>query len=391
MVPRAVNGDECLNEAELSVVLVALSGTGGSIQYPVQLANALGAHADVTAVVPDTLRMEYGFEEHVTIVEYDKDGNTFPANLLCVVFRTWLATRPDVVHLPFYTAHQVFLTLLLWLLRTPTIGTVHDPRSHSDDVTTVLGRELDIAATARSAAARTVDRVIVHGQETRKQALDTGYRSESIHVVPHGLYTHFRQSSSGALPEAVTEEGYVLFFGRIRENKGFDLIPEIMGRVNERLEREVRAVVAGATSKREAWSRQVLADLRSNTNVTVVDGYVSDAVVGPLFEGASVVGLPYRDSSMSGVAMIAYTFDSPMVVTDSGDLGRIVGNDGAGLVAAVDDVEEISKKIATLVDNEDCRERIRDHIRRRKEQYSWEQIAERTVEVYREAIGTKSR
>lgn len=375
--------------AALHVVMATFGSSGGLIQYPAQLANALSQLVEVTVFVPAATDSAALFSNRVEVVEYDKDSLLFPLTFLYRFCSLVMRRRPDVVHLPFYDWKIGVLPPLMRLAGSATIGTIHDPESHVDHCVSFLGVDVDVHGHLRAFFATAMNRLIIHGDRTCEQAVRMGYPHEKLRIVPHGLYSQFAAYDQ-SFPEELPDR-YLLFFGTVRENKGFDLVPDIVAGVNNRVEESVAGVVAGAPGIPAEWGEHTLEEMAAAKNVQVYDGYVPEGHVRPLFENATIAVLPYRDASMSGVAMIAYTFDTPMVVTDTGDVGRIVGKDGAGLIAAVDDVEDISKKIAKLVDNEDCREAIRNSIRQCKEQYSWDRIAERTVEIYQEAIGPTSK
>ena len=367
------------------MALVILSTTGAGIQYPVQLANTLSSLINVTIFVPSS-HSSLTLSDQVEVVYYSKDDLLFPINLLYEVVGLHFEDYFDVIHLPFYSEYMIFLTLPLRLLNTPVVGTIHDPRSHSDDIFTLFGKKIDVMGYLRSLFSRTMDRLIVHGEETRRQAISIGYQAEKLQIVPHGLYSHFKVDEKQSLPPMVPDNEYVLFFGRIRQNKGYDMIPDIMSTVNRQVDREVNALVAGSPGKREMWANRVLAELEIAPNVLVYDEYVPDDLVKPLFKAASVVALPYRDASMSGVVMIAYMFDRPVVATDTGDIGRMVRNDESGLIAMPGDAEDFGNKLALLLNDDDLRQSITERIGIRKERYTWDKVAAETLDVYRAAV-----
>ena len=86
--------------------------------------------------------------------------------------------------------------------------------------------------------------------------------------------------------------------------------------------------------------------------------------------------------------MSAYSFCTPVVVTDVGGLPEMVGNGKYGPVVPANDVEALAEKIIELVDNPSLvlnyREKIKaDYYDGEK---SWEIIAKDMFNIYEEIV-----
>jgi len=383
-------------DGRLHVAIVSFGLDGGMAQYSAMLTNELAGLVDVTVITPESQETRSLFSDGVTLrtVEVVTEGGS-PLASISTNLAAFVAVQKhvyeadaDIVHVPFVAGFPSALsTVLLCLHQHPIVGTVHDPKSHTGQEVDVLG--VDLKETLGRLCARSLDRVIVHGEESRRQARALGYPMDRVRVLPHGLYTHFEQFDTGEVQE---EENTLLFFGTIRPNKGFDRIPELLDRVSEEVP-DVRAIVAGSPEvppqvDSETVERTV-ARLDAHDRVELHNRYIPNEEVGALFERATLVVLPYYDATASGVAMAAYTFETPIVATRTGDLGRTVEGDGSGLLADPGATPAIASQITRLLEDDALRQECTGNIREVKDDYSWAQIASETVALYRETIDSQ--
>jgi alpha-maltose-1-phosphate synthase len=74
-------------------------------------------------------------------------------------------------------------------------------------------------------------------------------------------------------------------------------------------------------------------------------GFVPYEETASLFAEASVVVLPYRDASQSGVVPMAFANGRPVIVTDVGALTEVVRDGENGVVAAAVSPEAVAEAI----------------------------------------------
>lgn len=382
---------------ELEVALVSLGLQGGIAQYTAVLANELAELASVTVVTPESAENRSIYADDVELRTVDVADDTagvvasFVSNLWAFLLVQWhLRTiDADVVHVPFVAGvPSAVATILICLHRSPVVGTIHDPKSHTGQEVDVLGR--DLRETLVGATARFLDAVVVHGDVCRRQAMELGYPMEKVHVVPHGLYSHFGEAGQS---DVEPEPNTLLFFGMIRPNKGFDRIPELLDRVAEAVP-DVRAIVAGSPDVAPQIDDDVVertvAALESHDRVELHAEYVPNDEVATYFERASVVVLPYYDATFSGVAMIAYTFGTPVVATRTGEIEGLIEADETGLLADPDSTVELADRVVEVLTDDDRREELRRNVEAVREDHRWDRIARQTRTLYRRCRGEQS-
>jgi glycosyltransferase involved in cell wall biosynthesis len=102
----------------------------------------------------------------------------------------------------------------------------------------------------------------------------------------------------------------------------------------------------------------------------------SEAVVLPsLYEG---FGLPAAESMACG---------TPVIATRAGALPEVVGDHGAGILVPTRDPQALSQAIIELLRDPERRKKMGVAGRQRVEKlFTWERVAEQTVEVYKELL-----
>jgi glycosyltransferase involved in cell wall biosynthesis len=234
---------------------------------------------------------------------------------------------------------------------------------------------------------------------------------DKVHVLPDGVYSHYNEVDAGDTDgcehdvagtgtneniklssnegESDTGNPTLLFFGKIRPNKGFDRVPELLDAVSEEVP-DVRAVVAGspdvAPQIDDDVIKQTLESLRAHNRVELQAEYIPNEEVPEYFNQATAVVLPYYDATVSGVAMISYAFETPIVATRTGDLGPMVERDETGLLANPESTEELAERIIELLNDDDLRSELTTNVKRAREDYSWSHIANQTIDLYRDVL-----
>lgn len=164
-----------------------------------------------------------------------------------------------------------------------------------------------------------VDGIVSLSEAARAQAADRfpTLRRVPSAVVPHG---HYRSAYPDPVPrdEARREYGLPLearvaaFVGRIRPYKN---VRSLVRTFRAWEAPEARLVVAGNPVSEEL-KRQIRAAAESDSRVQLALRFLEEAEVASVVSAADVVVLPYETITHSGTALLALSFDRPVVVPD---------------------------------------------------------------------------
>jgi glycosyltransferase involved in cell wall biosynthesis len=122
--------------------------------------------------------------------------------------------------------------------------------------------------------------------------------------------------------------------------------------------------------------------------VRFVPRYVSDAELPAFFRRADLLVLPHRSVDLSGVLFAGLAFGKPMVLSDTGGFREVVEEHGAGRLVPPGDAPALAAAIGELLADPEERRRLAEHARAAAAgPYSWDSVARRTLDVYREVLG----
>lgn len=294
--------------------------------------------------------------------------------------RRALDTPADVVHWQAAGNPWVDLAFLRWIRsrrRPPTVVTVHDMQAHPDDRSVLPGTFPLIRSLARRA-----DRLIVHAEHIRHQAVAIGVDPDRTSILHHGeLATQYLAADQ--LPLAPATEPRILFFGRAQWYKGLDVAAQAMATVADRVP-DARLVVAG---RGPSIDETFPPDRPIPEWCELHRGRVPTEEVPELFASAAAVVLPYREASQSGVAALAAGFGRPVVASRLPGLTDIVDDGVSGLLVEPGEVGDLADALTRILTEPALAEGLgRGAHHRATTELSWRSIALELLTLYHEAV-----
>ncbi|WP_218081763.1 glycosyltransferase [Anthocerotibacter panamensis] len=278
----------------------------------------------------------------------------------------------DLIHAHFTYPDGVVAARLAQRYGIPLVITEHTLwRPWMDNYPRVRAQAL--AAHAQSfaliAASRSLRASIAHFTGT----------AAKLRAVPIGVDTaHFY-----AKPVPSFDPWQILYVGRIHRTKGVDVLLEAMHLLVKR-GLPCRLVLVGGESLYRGWQREE-ARLRARAaeQVTFI-GPRSPAQVAQLMRESALLVLPSRRESFGAVLVEALACGTPVVATRCGGPEDIIA-EGLGLLVPPADPTALAEGIATLL-NERSHYDSRHLSSYAQARYSWEHVAQQTVELYQEAL-----
>jgi len=367
----------------MNILIIAFAKGGALTDYLSQLSNAVSGANSVTVMVPNYVEVEK-FPREVAVVRFPFPSNVFRAMLQTsnpFLFRS-LANKvkcisPDVIHMAF---EPRFPFSFAWLLhrKYPVVTTIHEPKPLLVEAmrTFLLNR---IQVMDNQLLIKFSDKIIVHGEPHRKYLLAQKVPSYKVEVIPHGdfsLYAHCQRSDV-----TVSETGNVLFFGRVVSYKGVDYLIQAGKLIKEHIA-DVAITIAG-----EGEFRKYEKLIGNDKTFVVLNRFIPDEEVAELFGKASVVVLPYIAGTQSGIISIAGSFKKPVVATDVGNSSEMVEDGETGFIVPPKNASTLAEAIIRLLKDDKLRQEMGENAYKMvRGKFSWNDIAQKTLEVYEEAI-----
>jgi glycosyltransferase involved in cell wall biosynthesis len=375
------------------VLLIEQGGRGGVADYTWALAQALGQlgwHVSCATAADHRYATLPGVRFHRLFL-YMRDRGSLtravrrlrlsrPINgLAYLMVLPWLAVlarRANVVHVQGgeWPPLSAAAALVLRVAGRPPVYTPHNTFDRGRAYGRWHRMQYRLAA-----------RVIVHAQADRP-ALPVAIRPKAA-VIPHGEYGVLasrggradRASARRAL-ELADGQVAALLFGQLREDKGVrDLLVaalELDG---------LRVILAGE----DLGALGACRDLLDGSGTAVREGFQSLEETALLFTASDLVALPYHRASASGVLLLSYAYARPVVIYPVGGLPEFVEDGETGWICASDDPSALRDALAAAVaaGPAERERRGRSGADLARSRFSWDAIARRTAELYREVIG----
>ena len=360
----------------IGVIYLGRRGPGGSISL--QLARHLSKQAEVFCAVSEDADLIHQWKNSalplIAVPTFRSKSaaiasylNRAPARRLA----TAIARRtPDVLIYPM--VHPWTPRLQNYLKQIPDVVVVHDPIAHP-------GFFHGMSGMWEQRAARNAGRCVVLGRVFVETLVKHGIPSDAIDVIPHGI---FSQHVKPAIPMMLPEQSpTILFFGRITEYKGLDVLLKAFQRlVKERSDIRLKIVGDGNIKPYQTL-------LGSTPNVIMINRWVDDAEISIYFQSASMIVLPYTSASQSGVIATAAAFRTPVIATRVGAISEQIEDQQSGILVAPNSVDQLYCAITTLLDDPLFAKGLgRTLFERTNESANWDRVAESFLETCRKAM-----
>ena len=279
------------------------------------------------------------------------------------------AEASDVVHLQWLSVPDLDRFLLPG---RPRVFTVHYPLPNSAGA-----RKRQRGLLSR------MDGLIAHSEHGAAELRSLVADPTRVHRIPHGAFEHLtHQADERPLPGelAAVEGPVILCFGLVRPYKGVDVLLEAF------------AEVSGAELWVVGMPRMNLAELRRLAErcpgtVRFVDRFITDPEIPAFFRRADLVVLPYRRIEQSGVLYTALAFGNVIVASAIGGFTEIGERDAALRLVPPGDPPALAAELTELLGDPAARAELAAAATAAATgPYSWEDIARRTLDVYRPLV-----
>ncbi len=217
-----------------------------------------------------------------------------------------------------------------------------------------------------------------------------GVPTDKIDVVPNG-FTPLPSLDPGADPRSIRRryaadhEKLVLFVGRMVHEKGVEVLVDAALDLLRRRS-DAKFVLAGDGPLRVGLMRMV--ESRGAAEKFYFLGFVSDEELAELYAVADVAVFPSIYEPFGIVALEAMSAGKPVVASDVGGLAEVVEHMVSGLKVPCCDPRALADAISWILDHPEEASRMgANGARIARERYSWDVLAERTLEIYRRVLG----
>ena len=200
---------------------------------------------------------------------------------------------------------------------------------------------------------------------------------------PHPMYENYGDPISIDLARKKLNlnphDKIILFFGLIRHYKGLDILLEALA-APEIKNQGVKLLIAGEFYDDKNFYLQLIKKLKLQDHVIVHDKFIPNDEVRDYFCASNLVAQTYRNATNSGVTMVGYFYEKPMLVTNVGGLSEIVPNEVCGYVVE-NNCALISEKVVDFFANDRENEFVKN-VKIEKKKYEWIEFINSLLTLY---------
>jgi starch synthase len=310
----------------------------------------------------------------------------------------------DLVHCHTWYTHFAGC-LLRELLDIPLILTVHSLEPHRPWKEEQLANAYAVSTWLEKTALLNADGIIAVSRSMKEDVQQLyGVSPDRIRVIHNGIdLDHYKPTFDREIIRSYginPDKSFILFVGRITRQKG------ILHLVNglPHIERDTQIVLcAGAadTEKLSGEMKQRVEEVRASTNNQIIwiPEFLPEDHMVVLYSHASLFVCPSVYEPFGIINLEAMACNTPVVASAVGGICEVVVHNETGMLVDFDRgdnlepkrPEQFSRDLATainqLLTSPEKLKAMGIESRKRVEQhFSWENIAQQTLEYYREAI-----
>lgn len=363
---------------------------GGGIEYHVeQLVKHLGSEHDVSVITskvsepyePDVYNVTRVPCLNVKVPLLSPPPFVFTPHVLPAIIKA--AKKADLIHLHtrWYPDYVLSSVIAKKVSHKPLFFTAHEPARLRVDPLLDLGalandllftktllRNAFLFSVSRAVADTFSDvfqketlRVVYNGVDTKKFSLRTGSKK-------------FKESVGLTSP-------YILFVGRLIKQKAVDHLI----RAFVLAKTDLKLVIIGRGSE-EPHLRALAEKLGAQDDVKFVTEFLDENTLVSAYAGCEFFVLPSVWEAFGIVLVEAMSCSRPCVGTDAGGIPEVIGD--TGKVVPKGDVVALSREIKRMHEDKLLRKKLGTAARKRVlKRFTWEKMAQRTLEGYEEVVG----
>jgi glycogen synthase len=291
----------------------------------------------------------------------------------------------DVVH-----AHTWYADMgALWistLYRIPLVVTLHSMEPLRPWKADQLGSGYLVSSWIEKTAVESAHRVIAVSHKMREDILaHFGADPARVVVIHNGIDPELfkRTTARDALDRLGVRAPYVLFVGRITDQKGIFHLLEAA----KALPAGVQVVVCASAPDTPEIEERLRRAVAGQPNVKWINEMVPVSVVTQLYSHTAVFCCPSVYEPFGLINLEAMACEAPVVASAVGGILEVVEDGKTGLLVPPAQPAALAEALVRVLHSPDlARDMGKAGRRRVEEKFSWASVAERTEQVYAEAV-----
>lgn len=144
----------------------------------------------------------------------------------------------------------------------------------------------------------------------------------------------------------------IMFFGLIRQYKGLDSLINVFPLLLKDKPDTTLMIIGECYEDVNKYKHQI-EQLGIKDKVIMENRFIANEDVEPYFKATDAVIMPYYSATQSGILMMAYGFNVPVVATKVGGMQELIENDKTGILIEDNSKENLLPAIEKMLDTKD--------------------------------------
>jgi len=202
---------------------------------------------------------------------------------------------------------------------------------------------------------RCADSFICQSEFIKKQ-ISKDFHNIPIHKTTLSIYDCYnlnrynKQTARNFLN--INSQNVILFFGLIRSYKGLNKLIETFAHIIKEKPDTILLIV-GESYEDIVKYQDIIKEHNLQEKIMLVNKFIPNEDVEPYFKSADVVVLPYYSGTQSGILMMSYGFEIPVVATNVGGIAELIIDNKTGIVVNNNEIECLFPAIKQILDTKD--------------------------------------
>ena len=231
-------------------------------------------------------------------------------------------------------------------------------------------------------AVRCADEIIVLSRGVQKYFKDT-YGRKTV-FIPNGVNRPTRAEASLIHEKwGLEKDGYILFLGRLVPEKGIRYLIEAF----KGADTEKKLVIAGGSSDTDSFTKELKELSRDDARI-LFTGFVQGQALDELYSNAYVYVLPSDLEGMPLSLLEAMSYGNCCLTSDIAECAEVV--EDKAITFKKGDIQDLREKMQQLCDHPELvkiyKDGAADFICGK---YSWDDVVEKTLRLYRRGMKKK--
>lgn len=291
----------------------------------------------------------------------------------------------NIVHChTWYTFMAGFLAKMLYDI--PLVVTIHSLEPLRPWKEEQLGNGYHLSTWMEKTGIEAADKIIAVSNDSKKDIMKCyNVPEEKIEVIYNGIdLNQYKKTDSNVARKKYGIDGrYILFVGRISRQKGIIHLIDAV----KYLPQDVKVVLCASSPDTEEIKMEMEEKVKLYPNIIWIDKMVTKEEIIELYSNAEVFVCPSIYEPFGIINLEAMACNTPVVASATGGIKEVVVDGETGFLVEPGNPEDLAEHIKKLLDDRGLAATFGANGRKRvEEMFSWESIAKKTYDMYKDVI-----